>query len=119
HDALGMAGILFFHTDHSEAVRTTFRWQVKIGDFSELFLQQRYEYLVQCYTENGRFVWRFAGIGGMINRVTAHGEAFDRKDREGFLLVVIAGMVTIGAFHRRFIRVNVAFQYDFRTGGDL
>ena len=114
-----MAGILLFHADHGKTVRTAFRWQVKIGNFGELFLQQRYEYLVECYTENGRLIGRFAGVGGRLHRVAAHGDAFDREDWEGFLFVVIAGMVTVGTFYCHFIRMNIAFQYDFRAGGNL
>ena len=55
----------------------------------------------------------------MVNRVFAHGNAFDREYGEMVLLVVIARVVAVWAFQRGFVRMNHAFQYNFGTGRHL
>ena len=82
-------------------------------------MQKRYEHFVQRHAQNGRFIGRFACVGGMVNRVFTHGDALDRKHREMILLVVIAGVVAVWAFQRGFIWMNHTFQYDFCTGRHL
>ena len=64
HHAFGVSGVLFFHAHHRHAVGAAFGRQVEIGDFGELLLQERYEHFVQRHAQNGRFIGRFACVGG-------------------------------------------------------
>ena len=114
-----MARVLFANTHYSQPIGTAFRRQVKIGDFRKLFLQQRDEHFIECHAEHRRFIRRFAGVGAVVDRRAAAGEALDGEHRESRLFVVVAGVVAVGAFQRCFIRVDVAFQHDFRRSGHL
>ncbi|SKN61484.1 Uncharacterised protein [Mycobacteroides abscessus subsp. massiliense] len=114
-----MSGVLFFHADHRHAVGAAFGRQVEIGDFGELLLQKRYEHFVQRHAQNGRFIGRFARVGGVVNRVFAHGDAFDRKHGEMVLLVVIARVVAVRAFQLGFVWMDDTFQHDFGASRHL
>lgn len=70
HHALGVSGVLFFHADHRHAVGTAFGRQVEIGDFGELFLQERYEHHSTPRPKRWWFIGRFARVGGVVNRLS-------------------------------------------------
>ena len=82
-------------------------------------MQERYEHFVQRHAQNGRLIGWFACVGRMVNRVFAHGNAFDREHGEMVLLVVIARVVAVWAFQRGFVRMDDTFQHDFCTGRHL
>ena len=79
-------------------------------------MQQGHKHFVQRHTQNRRLIGRFARVGAMVNRVLAHGDALNRKHREGLLLVVVACVVAIRAFERGLVRVQHPFQHNLCVG---
>ena len=55
----------------------------------------------------------------MVNRVFAHGDALDGEHGEVVLLVVIAGVVAVGAFECSFVGMNHALEHNLGSGGYL
>ena len=55
----------------------------------------------------------------MVNRIAPHGDVGDGEHREGFLFVVVAGVVAIRAFERGFVRIDIAFEHDLGAGRNL
>src|SRR5699024_10578455 len=53
--------------------------------------------------QHRRLVGGLAGISAVINGILAHGDALNSEHRKPFLLVVIAGVVAVGAFQRLYI----------------
>ncbi len=89
-------------------------------------MQDGHEHFVQGHAQHGRLIRRFAGIGAVIDRVVALGNAVDGKDRKVILLVVITGVVAIRALQRMLkaagvvgIRIDMTFQHDLGRGGYL
>ncbi len=111
-----MTRVLFLHAHHRHAVGAAFRRQVEIDDFRKLLLQNRHKDFVQRHTENGRLIRRAAGVGTVVNRVFAVGNALDGKYRELIDLVVIAGVVTEWPLWCHLARMNHSFEYDFSRG---
>jgi hypothetical protein len=103
HHPLGVAGILLAHGDHRQPVGAALRRQVEVDDFGKLLLQDRHEHLVQRHAENRRFVRRPAGVGAVIDRLLAVGDAVDGEHREAIHFVVIAGVVAERSFQRGFV----------------
>ncbi len=114
-----MSGVLLFDADHRHAIAATFRRQIKIHDLGKLFLQQRHEHFVQRDPQHGGFIRRLAGVSGMVDRVTAHGDALYREYREFILFVVVTGVVAERSFQRHLIGVDYTLQYDLGTGRNL
>ena len=119
-----MARVLLLDLHHGHAVAAAFGRQIEVRDFAELLLQQRHEHFIQRQAQHGRFVRRFAGIRGVVDRVAAHGDAVDGKHGETVLLIIVARVVAIRPFQRVFIaarmvfiRVDMAFEHDFGRGG--
>ena len=114
-----MARVLFLHGHYGHAIGATFRGQVKIHDFRELLFQDRYEDLVHGHAQHSRFIRWPAGVGAVIDRITAVGDALHGKDREALHLVVIAGVVAERPFLGHLVRIDMAFQDELGAGGDL
>ena len=112
-----MSGVLFFDRHYRQTIRTAFRRQIKIDNFRELFLQNRHEHFVQCYTQYRRFIWRTPGIGGMINRIFTLGNMRHGKYRKTIDFVIVTGVVAIRPFRRSFALFDIPFQHNLRTGG--
>ena len=108
-----MAGVLFFDAHHRHAIGATFRRQIEIDNFGKLLLQERHKHFIQRHAQHRRLIGRFAGVGAVVNRMFTHGDAFHCEHRKIILLVVIAGVVAIRAFQRRFIGVDYAFEHNF------
>ncbi|MNQ50359.1 hypothetical protein D3C85_642960 [compost metagenome] len=98
-----MARVLLADRHHGQTVAAAFGGQVEVHDFRELAPQQGHEDLVERDAQHGRFVGRLARIGGVIDGVAPHRDAFDREDGEPVLLVVVAGVVAVRAFQRHLV----------------
>ena len=81
-------------------------------------MQQRHKHFVERHTKHSWLIRRFAGVGAVVNRIFAHGDALNGKHRESFLLVVVTGMIAKRPFERGFVRVQNTFEYDFGIRGD-
>ena len=115
-----MPRVRLFNLNHRHAVTAGFRWQIKICDLGKLALQQGNEQLIQGHAQHRGFIWRFAGVGAVVDRIAAHGDAIDGEHRKLGHLVVVTGVVAIRALHRmlpsagvRSIGLNMAFEHNF------
>ena len=141
-----MAGVGLLHGHDRQPVRAALGRQVEVDDLGELPGEQRHEHFVEGHAQHGRLVGRLAGVGGVVDGVPAVGDAIDGEDGEPVLLVVVAGVVAVGAFQGHFIAgerggrqrplpaqaagvgqgllsvgvgVEVAFQHDLGGGGHV
>ena len=121
-----MAGIGLADLHHRHAVAAAFGREVEVGDLRELPLQQRNEQLVEHLRQHGRLVRGAAGVGAVVDRCVAVGDALDREHGKFGLFVVVAGVVAVGAFQGMGIAagvvgvgVDVAFEHDFGVGRHL
>ena len=69
-------------------------------------MQQRHKHLVQGHAEHRRLIRGLAGVGALVDRILAHRNALNRKNRKLRLLVVVPGVVTVRTFQRRLRRIN-------------
>ena len=83
-------------------------------------MQQRNEQLVERHAQHSRFIGRFAGVGGVVDRILAQRDAVHREHRELGAFVVVAGVVAVRPFERMLpaagvcgIGVDMAFEHDF------
>ncbi len=107
-----MARILLLHGHHRHAVGTTFGRQIEVDDLRELLLQDRHEHLVQCHTENRRLIRRTSGVGAVVDRILAVGDALDGEHREAIHLVVVAGVIAVGSFVGHLTRMDMSLEDD-------
>ena len=107
-----MSRVLLFHAHHGKAIGAPLRRQVKVLDLGKLLLQDRHEHFIQRCTQDRRLVGGFAGVGRVVDGFVSHGDALDCKDGKGFLLVVIARVVSERTFDRRLSRPNAPFEHD-------
>ena len=114
-----MPRVLLFHGHDGHAVRAAFGRQVKVGDFRELLLQDRYKHFVERHTQNRWLIRWTAGVGAVIDRFDPMGDALDGKHREAVHFVVVTGVVAIRAFRGHLAGVDHAFEDDFGSGRHL
>ena len=62
-----MAGIFLSHSDNSHAIGTTFWREVKIDNFWELLFYQWDKNLIQCYSQDCRFIRWTSGVCAVID----------------------------------------------------
>ncbi len=111
-----MARVLFLHGHHRHAVGAAFRGQVEIHDFRELLFQDRHEDFVHGHAQHRRLIRWTPGVGAVIDRIAAVGDALHGEYRETFHLVVITGVVAERAFLCQLVRVDMAFQNELGAG---
>ena len=116
-----MAGVGLANADDGQPVAAAFGWQVEVGDFGKLLLQDRHEHLVQRQAEHGGFIRRFAGVGGVIDRVAPVRQSRDLEHRKPFLFVVIPGVVAKRTLECvkvavHFLQSDAAFAFPSKPG---
>ena len=109
---LAWPGYCFLMLTTAMRYETAFGRQVEVDDLRILLLQDRHEHLVERYAQHRRLVRRLAGVGAVVDRVAAHGDALDGEHRKFGLLVVIAGVVAVGAFQAVSFGKDDALQHD-------
>ena len=114
-----MARVLLLHGHHRHPVGAALRRQIEINDFRELLLQDRHEDFVHRHAQHRRFVRRSAGVGAVVDRVAAVGDAVHGKHREALHFVVVAGVVAERPFVGVLAGLQMAFQHELGTGRHL
>ena len=114
-----MARVLLLHGHHRHAVGTALRRQIEIDDLRKLLLQDRHEDFVHRHAQHRRFVRRAAGVGAVVDRVAAVGNAIHGKHREALHFVVVAGVVAERPFVGVLAGLQMAFQHELGTGRHL
>ena len=82
-------------------------------------MQDRHEHFVQCHPEDRRLVRRTPGVGAVVDRFLPAGDALDGEHREAIDLVVVAGVIAIGAFVGHLAGVDHPFEDDLGAGRHL
>ena len=119
HDFARVAGIAFADRHDHEVVKDRLDGQIDVDNFWNGELHERQKNALDGLAHPGIFHGRLADDGGGVDGIAAMGDAGDVEDGIVVGQSVEAGVIAEGTLGAELVEADVAFEDNFRGGGDL